>query len=242
MKILIVDDEFNARRVIRKMLSDHYDSLNFLNDASSVEEAIEIIEDEEPDIVFMDIQLGDKKSFDVFESTSIKGELIFVTAYDNYTKEAFDLNALNYIVKPIQRNKLYSTFERAMTLIEGEGAISEPSNSDVKINKILLPCSGSQTVISVDEIIYAKADGAYCRIFFNNNKSVLIVKPLVFIEKKLEKYPYIMRIHKSYLLNLKKVKKVASDLSNISIDANVMLPVSRQKKQELKKTLDNFFF
>ena len=70
----------------------------------------------------------------------------------------------------------------------------------------------------------------------------MIVKPLVFIEKKLEKYPYIMRIHKSYLVNLKKVKKVASDLSNISIDANVMLPVSRQKKQEVKKTLDNFFF
>ena len=56
MKILIVDDEFNARRIIRKMLSDHYDNLNFLNDASSVEEAIEIIKDEEPDIVFMDIQ------------------------------------------------------------------------------------------------------------------------------------------------------------------------------------------
>ena len=79
MKILIVDDEFNARRVIRKMLSDQYENLNFLNDASSVEEAIELIRDEKPNIVFLDIQLGNKKSFDILQIGDI--DIIFFISW-----------------------------------------------------------------------------------------------------------------------------------------------------------------
>ena len=166
MKILIVDDEFNARRIIRKLLTEKFEGLNFLNDASSVGEAIELIREESPDIVFLDIQLGNKKSFEIFDKTSIQGEFIFVTAYDQYTREAFDLEAVNYIMKPVQRNKLYSAFERAKMLVKASNSISEINHSETKMNKILLPNSGKQTVINVDDIIYAKADGVYCRIFF----------------------------------------------------------------------------
>ncbi|MDG2154217.1 MAG: LytTR family DNA-binding domain-containing protein [Crocinitomicaceae bacterium] len=242
MKILIVDDEFNARRIIRKLLTEKFEGLNFLNDASSVEEAIELIRDESPDIVFLDIQLGNKKSFEIFDKTSIQGEFIFVTAYDQYTREAFDLEAVNYIMKPVQRNKLYSAFERAKMLVKASNSISEINHSETKMNKILLPNSGKQTVINVDDIIYAKADGVYCRIFFKNNVSSIIAKPLVFLEDKLNEYPCIMRIHKSYLVNLKEVKNVASNLSHLYINSTEMLPVSRQKKQELKKMLEDFFY
>ena len=72
--------------------------------------------------------------------------------------------------------------------------------------------------------------------------SSIIVKPLVFLEEKLNAYPYIMRIHKSFLVNLKEVKDVASNLSHLYMDSNEMLPVSRQKKQELKKMLEDFFY
>jgi len=242
MKILIVDDEFNARRVIRKLLADQYDNLNFLNDASSVAEAISIIDEEAPDIVFMDIQLGESKSFEIFEKTSVKGELIFVTAYDQYTKEAFNLDAINYIVKPIQREKLYSAFERAKKLMVNEKDDSKSIQSGAKMDKIILPGSGTQTVVSVDDIIYAMADGAYCRIFFEKNVSSIIVKPLVYLENKLTDYPYMFRVHKSYLVNLKKVKNVAGDLTYLSAVDNELIPISRQKKQEVKKMLEDFFY
>ena len=120
--------------------------------------------------------------------------------------------------------------------------MSEANHSDSKMNRIILPSSGSQTVINVDDIVYAKADGSYCRIFFKRNVSCIIVKPLVFLEEKLNDYPYIMRIHKSYLVNLKEVKNVASNLSHLYINSTEMLPISRQKKIEVKKILEDFFY
>lgn len=242
MKILIVDDEFNARRVIRKLLLDRYEKLNFTIDASSVDEAIAIIDEEAPDIIFMDIQLGESKSFEIFDRIKVKGELIFVTAYDQYTKEAFNLDAINYIVKPIQREKLYSAFERAKKLSgNGRYAPENPQSAD-RIGKIILPASGDHSVVNVDDIVYAVAEGSYCRIFFEKNRSSIIVKPLVFLEKKLSDYPYMFRVHKSYLVNLKRVKNVAGDLTYLAVSADELIPVSRQKKQEVRKVLNDFFY
>lgn len=244
MKVLIVDDEFNSRRIIRKFLSDAFPELVFLNDASNVQEAVSIINDENPELLLLDIQLKGDLSFDIFNSISLdKRQVIFITAYEQYALRAFDYGASNYLLKPIERSKLINAVQRVMDFIGSQiDSISGESISSAgRIDRLLIPAAGNSMVVEVDHLKYAVAEGVYCTLHLRD-KEILVSKPLSFIEEKLKDHSDFFRIHKSYLINLKFVQSLSNDGKMLTISDSIVLPVSRAKNSELRKLIKERFY
>jgi two-component system LytT family response regulator len=243
MKVLIVDDEFDSRRMIRKFIGDHFEDLVFLNDASSVDEAVTIIKEDKPDILLLDIQLKGSLSFDILDHVKLKEEqIIFITAYDQYALKAFELGASGYILKPIEKEKLLKAVEKAKhyaSSLNFETRVLAPSEKP--FDKLIIPGAGSSEAIKVSELIFIEADSVYCKLHMKDGAK-LITKPLNFIEKKLENHPHFFRPHKSYLVNLNYVKSVGNDGTTLTLDNQQVLPVSRGKKAVLKERLEFAFY
>ena len=244
MNVLIVDDEFDARRTIRKMLSEKFPEISFLNDASTIDEARIQLMEESTDIVFLDIQIGSSKVFELLDTVEIQAEIIFVTAYDNFALEAFKHQAVNYILKPIERQKIYAAFEKATILSESKKTKHSATDSldNEYINKLILPGSKSAKVVDTQTIVYIRAEGVYCRLFFVDGSSILCAKPLRYLEEKLSDNPDFTRTHKSYMININSVESIGGDGSFLSVGGEELIPVSRSKKEQLKVVLKNRFY
>ncbi|MBK7668410.1 MAG: response regulator [Sphingobacteriaceae bacterium] len=118
LNTLIIDDEKQARNSLRSDLSKHEDSIYILGEADSVETAVKLINEKEPDLVFLDINLGDGSGFNVLEKTAFKNfKTIFVTAYDQYAIKAFKVSALDFLLKPVDLDELSEAVKKAKALI-----------------------------------------------------------------------------------------------------------------------------
>ncbi|NVK62998.1 MAG: response regulator transcription factor [Flavobacteriales bacterium] len=244
MKVLVVDDEFNSRRIVRKLLGDQFPELTFLNDASDIEEAIVIIKEDQPDLVLLDIQINTSTGFDLLDKIEDRNfELVFITAYDHYALKAFDVGAVNYVLKPIDRKKLFSTIEKIIEQISSKKKSNENDGSYEPLDKLILPYGETSKVIAVADIVYVKAAGAYSEVFLGNSKGkMVVVKPLNFFEGKLESHPHFFRVHKSYLVNLSLVTSISGDRSSLTLQDDTLIPVARLRKDELKEKLKSIFY
>lgn len=249
MKVLIVEDEFNSRRLLRKLLEDEFQNLVFL-EASSVQEGVILIKEESPRIILCDIQLRNERSFEIFGNIEQQNfELIFITAHSEFALKAFELGAAQYILKPINRTKLYAAMRTIMDRISLKDRSIHPivngqheQHEEIALDKILIPGNQLSKVIKVDEIIFCKADSVYCTIYLEGGKEELVVKPLGFLEDKLRKHPHFFRPHKSYLININKVIAVSGDKSMLTLKNKQVIPVGRSKKSELQGILKSTFF
>lgn len=240
MKILIVDDEFDARRTLRKLLSDNYNDLYFIGDASTVDEAITQLKGDAPDLMFLDIQLGNRKSFELFESIDVQCPVIFVTAYDTYALQAFENLAVGYILKPIHRQKLYQVFDQVRKTITSstpKTQITQPL-----FDKIILPGNRESKTVNLNNILFARAEGVYCEVVLDAGKPILCSKPLRYIDERLEQHPDFFRSHKSYMVNLKAIESIAGDYSYINMKRDQVVPVARAKRADLKEVLKQQFY
>ncbi|MBL4861450.1 MAG: response regulator transcription factor [Crocinitomicaceae bacterium] len=245
MKVLIVDDEFYSRRVIRKILSEAFPELIFLNDAGNVAEAIEIINEDNPDLLLLDIQLKGDLSFNILKSISLDNrQIIFITAYDQYAMDAFDVGASNYILKPIEKEKLINAVRKVQTYVDSErsNGKGDSNQSNGQIEKLIVPGNGCSKVIEVANLKYIAADGVYCKLYTSDGDTTLITKPLSFIEEKLKDHPHFCRIHKSYLINLSYVDNISNDGRNLTLVKSIILPISRARKNEIKSLINQRFY
>lgn len=243
MRVLIVDDEFNARRAVRKLVGDRFPELNFLNDATSVNEAIEIIKEDQPDIVLLDVQLDKQLSFEIFDEVTLENtQVIFITAYDNHALDAFEHGAINYILKPIRKEKLYTAVEKAIEQVRRESQEQTRFDTNERFNKILIPGNKTSKVIDVSTIVFAQAEGVYCHIYLSNGGKELLTKPLNYLEERLKEHQHFLRTHKSFLVNISSVTDVSGDLSTVSLTGKHLIPVSRTRKEVVRGVLERFFY
>lgn len=241
MKILIVDDEFDSRRILRKYLSEDFDEIE-LFEASSITEAEIIVKEENPVIILLDIQLNGSLSFDLFNKLDYKNvNVIFITAYEQYALKAFEFGAINYLLKPIDREKLIESIERFSSK-KGATIIQESKNKSQNFEKIIIRDEKGIRFIEVTNIAYIIAEGSYCKIINGGKSSELIVKPLKYISDKLAEHPHFLRLHKSYMINLNYVKNFSSDFSNVTLFDGTIIPISRAKKDEIKDFLNENFY
>lgn len=240
IKTLIIDDELNAREFLEKLLSRYFPN-KFLVVATcdSVDDAVIAIEEYNPEIVFLDIQMPNKNGFELFKSLKkINFEVIFTTAYKDFAIDAIKCSALDYLLKPINYIDLLDTVkkyeqkkenisqERISLLIENLG------NDSSSFNKIALPIDNGFEFIKSSSILYCQADSNYCKIVFVDGKFLILSKTLKYIEDILPKEIFF-RIHKSYLVNLNYIVKF--DKTNelfVKLSNGKQLPVSIRKKEE----------
>lgn len=202
-KTLIVDDERLARKEMRLLLAE-FDEIFVVGEAENLSEAVEIIEKEKPQIVFLDIQLSNENGFELLEKTEQNFNLIFVTAFDAYAIRAFEVNALDYLLKPVNPDRLAKAIERLKEEKTDEKSEIRPLEFD---DRIFLELGTRSLFLKVNEISHINSAGDYSEIFTISGKKHLIEKPLREWEERLPE-KHFLRIHRQTIINLEEIEEI----------------------------------
>lgn len=202
-KALIVDDERLARKELRSMLSD-YDNIQIAGEAEDVTSAKAAIEKNKPDVIFLDIQMPGKSGFDLLDEIKINAKVIFVTAFDEYAIRAFEVNALDYLLKPITPERLDNAIKRLST----NGDLKDKQFRNLKYNdRLFLSVNSRMQFLKVSSIMSISAAGDYSEILTVNGQKELTVKSMKEWESRLPEN-YFCRIHRSTIINMEFIDKL----------------------------------
>jgi len=244
IKAIIVDDEQYCCETIASLLEDNCPEVELLGIYHNGADALPAIRQHSPSLVFLDVEMPKMNGFEMLEQlVSINFDIIFTTSYDQYALKAIRFSAIDYLLKPIDREELQIAVQKVVqrsqrTITQQVEILMQKLHQPAKsINKIALPTMEGLQMILVNSIISCEADSNYTILLLKGNKKVIVSTTLKEIEESLEEYSFA-RVHRSYLVNLNEVEKyikgeggylIMSDGSNID--------VSRNKKENLLKKL-----
>jgi len=209
IRAIIVEDEALSRDILRNYLGKYCPNVEVLGEASNINEAYDLIQKLELDLVFLDVEMPFGNAFDLLEKVEDRRfETVFVTAYDHYAIEALNSHASYYLLKPISIDELIKAVNHVAEIKERENdlqnKILSPKVTAVA-GKITIPLQDGFEVLDVNDIVFCKADDNYTEIHLANSKK-LVSKTLKYFEIALSEYPFA-RIHKSYLVNINAIVK-----------------------------------
>lgn len=202
-KTIIVDDERLARAEMRRLLAD-FGNINVVGEAENLSEAVELIENEKPEIVFLDIQLSNENGFDLLNKVVQNFELIFVTAFDSYAIRAFEVNAIDYLLKPVNPERLAKAIERLSQEKPEPKTKLRPFEFD---DRVFLEINEKSFFLKVCDISHIVSSGDYSEIFTTDGKKILVEKTLREWEERLPE-KYFLRIHRQTIINLEQIENI----------------------------------
>ena len=243
MKIIIIDDEPPAIRLLLQMLQKVAPNCVILATCSNLKEGITAIHSLQPDLVFLDIEMPQQKGIKIAEffDGDLPFQLIFVTAHQEYAVEAFGLNATDYLLKPLTEEKLISAMRKAeqknmLQNIEAR-VFPYPGGQTRSIKKILLPVSNGFEIISLDNINYLKAEGSYTVMYFTDKKTLMASKNLKYFEQMLTGASFL-RVHRSYLANLDKARKILNEGgTELLFENGARVPIALERVEKIMAVL-----
>lgn len=197
-KAIIIDDERLARKEMRRLLAE-FASITIAGEAENLAEAINLIESEKPDIVFLDIQLSGESGFDLLERVEHDFKLVFVTAFDAYAVRAFEVNAIDYLLKPVNPERLAKAIERL-----AEERVVGPLKPLEFDDRIFLELGARSLFLKVCDISHIIAAGDYSEVFTRDKRKYLVEKPLREWEERLPE-KHFLRIHRQAIVNLEEI-------------------------------------
>ena len=244
IKAFIIDDEPGCCKTLSLLLDRYCPEVEVTGIFNNGLDALQAISASSPDLVFLDVQMPKMNGFEMLEKlSSINFNLIFTTSYDQYALKAFKFSAIDYLLKPVDREELQKAVGKVLQ--RSEMPVSEqlqimfqklyhPASS---INKIALPTMEGLQMISVQSIISCEAHDNYTTLILKGNKKLVVSCTLKVIEEMLEDYSFI-RVHRSFLVNLDEVEKyVKADGGYVVMSDGTHIYISRNKKEELLKKL-----
>lgn len=241
MKALIVDDEARARRILEELLKEYCPQITEIAIAEDVPSAVKAINLHKPTLVFLDIEMPQYNGFQLFDFLSEANfATIFTTAYSEYALQAFQVSAVDYLLKPIQVDLLIKAVEKAQKLLETSSPVQhiETLQANLKTNfitRLALPVTEGFAFIEVADIVCLKAEGAYTEVIMGKNHKHLVSKNLKSFEDMLN-HPYFFRPHRSYIINLNKVKQYnKQDGGYLIMDSDDTISIAKEKKEEFMK-------
>lgn len=200
---LIIDDERLARLNLRKMLS-MYSEIEVIGEASGIETGIKALRDLNPDLLFLDIKLSDGTGFDLLNKAEFKGKVIFQTAYDEYACRAFEINALDYLLKPITKERLKKVIAN---LISSENEKTVYSIQKFRYDdRIMIEQKKNIHFIKVENIICIKAEREYTSLFEKGGKEYLVLKSIGDWQKELPD-EHFARVHRNSIINFNHIER-----------------------------------
>jgi len=234
MKVFLVDDEKSCRVTLISFL-DEYEIVEEIQQADSVESSMEVLRTFKPDVVFLDVRLGNQTSFEILDQLEeIDFQIIFTTAFDEYAVKAFQYSAVHYILKPLDKKELFDALGRC--------AAKEFSYSTKDIKKIqglFLQQENKSYSLSFEDIIALKADGNYCKVYRKDGSSIVMSKNIGEYDKVLP--PQFFRAHKSTIVNLMEVSELDVQRNVIVMKTGLQCEFSRRKKAKLREELKKYF-
>jgi two-component system LytT family response regulator len=248
IRTLIVDDELHCREYLSDLITRYCPELSLTGMAKSVPEALDCFARYDPEVVFLDIQMPGENGFDFLDHSLIRQKapaIIFTTAYDEYAIKAFRYSAIDYLLKPVNIQELSEAVKKVSNHI---GRVDYTFVSDLfeqlrlhrPIRKISLPVSDGYSLAEIGSILYFEAHGSYSKVFFNNQKPMLICKPVAFYEEILNPN-HFFRAHRSYLVNLDHVVSYNSDEDYLILSDKSTIHVSKRKRTQLLQLVRGIF-
>lgn len=238
LKTVIIDDEARARRILDSFIKEYCPQLTVAGMAEDVVQGVKLIQKEKPDIVFLDIEMPGYNGFQLLEFfDEIDFEVIFATAYSEFALKAFQVSAVDYLLKPIQIEQLVKAVEKAEK-IRGNSLIKErlqtlKANLEAQtIKRIVVPVSEGSLFIDIKDITHLKAEGSYVYIFLKDGNKILVSKNIKDYESQLTTMEGFFRTHRSFLVNTAFVRAVSADGSEATLSNNHIIAIARDRKQE----------
>ena len=238
LNALIVDDEPAARSMLRQIITEYCPMIHLVDEAPDVKSAVKIINKHAIDLVFLDIEMPEENGFALFNYFNQPTfETIFCTAYSEYALQAFEVSAVDYILKPISIFKVILAVEKALKLV-GQNQIIQRVNtlkenlSVNKLQKIALPMADSLVFVQLEDILFFEADGSYTHVITKTGK-ILVSKKIKEFDEILANDHRFYRIHRSYLINTQQIQKYnKKDGAMIEFANGMTAPVAREKVKE----------
>ena len=245
MKILIVDDELDAQNALHTLLLNYCNSADSYLFANNVVEAVNVIRKEEPNLVFLDVEMPRHSGFELFDFIKeINFQVVFVTAYDQYAIKAFEFSAIDYLLKPIEPKRLVNAYNRAAEkenhndlrdrYIQLKNALTNNFND----YKITIPVAFGEEYIMASQIIAAKADGAYTELILEDKENLFLSKRISLIEKLFDDSNFY-RLNRSYMVNLNKITKISKkDGGVVYLTNGYEIPINKEVRDKLSQKMN----
>lgn len=242
LNVVIVDDEQNARLALRGIITENFPELQILDECNDVPSAVKSIMKHQPDLIFLDISMPGYSGIELFkflDADQLKFKVIFVTAYSEYAINAFELSAVDYILKPVRIDAMRRAISRILEKQEETVSVLHENMTPGQLQKLALQTGEGITIIPLNEILYLKADGSYTHFILEKNKKITVTKKIADFAR-LEQMGGFLRIHRSHMINLDRIAKILKiDGGVVVMDNNDTLSISTDKKQELMRLFEN---
>ncbi|MEJ7682094.1 MAG: response regulator [Segetibacter sp.] len=243
IRTIIIDDERLARNELKKLLQE-FSEIEVIDEAANVQEGIEKIEKHNPDLIFLDIQMPGKTGFDLLEELDHSPKVIFTTAYDEFALKAFDVNALDYLLKPVEPKRLSDAIQKVQQ-DQNYDASSVNGNSIVARNGLLndddqvFVKDGERCwFVKLNEIRLFESVGNYAKVFFGSNKP-LILKSLNSLEERLDDKVFF-RANRKHIINMRWIEKIEPYFNGgllLELKGGEKIEVSRRQTVKFKEMM-----
>jgi len=238
MKTLIVDDSRLARNEIKRLLKE-FDNVQIIGEASSVDEAIEKIRELKPDLIFLDIQMPGKSGFDLLEELETVPEVIFSTAYDEHALKAFEYNALDYLVKPVQKERLAGAISKVFDQLKNKKVAKDEEDDKLTIYDQVFVKDGEKCwFVQLSDIRLFEVGGNYTTVYFGKSKP-MITRTLNYLESRLDEKTFF-RANRQQIINLKWIERIEPWFSGslrIYLKGGEEIDVSRRQTLKFKEIM-----
>ncbi|WP_264529856.1 LytR/AlgR family response regulator transcription factor [Flavobacterium sp. N502540] len=235
IKTVIVEDSRLARNELKELIKNHPE-IEIIGEAENVDSGFKLIEETQPDLLFLDINMPEKDGFELLEMLDKVPITIFTTAFDEYAIKSFEYNALDYLLKPINPKRFAHSIEKvSQNLIEKE----EKNNKKLTLNNQIFIRDGEKCwLVKIADIFLFEVDGNYTKIFFQNEKAILN-KSLNHIEEKLPD-DYFFRANRNQIINIQYILKIDPWFSGnllVQLPKEVKVEISRRQTNNFKEKL-----
>ncbi len=236
MKAIIIDDERLARKELTSLLERHKE-IEIVGEAANADEALDLINQHQPDVLFLDIQMPGKTGFELLEMLDSVPQVIFTTAYDEYALKAFEVNALDYLQKPIQPERL----EESITKLKSKEVFETTYKQDKKLglsDQVFVKDGEKCWFVRLSDIRYFESDGNYIKVFFDNNRP-MIHKSLNALDEKLDERSFF-RASRKHIINLSWVESIEPWFNGglmVKLKGDDKVEVSRRQSAKFKEMM-----
>lgn len=258
LRVVIVDDEPMARRGIRQLLALH-DDVEIVGEARNGKEAVRLLKSLAPDLVFLDVQMPELDGFAVLGELDAERlpAVIFVTAYDTFAVRAFELHALDYLVKPLHEQRFHDALSRARDRLRSKEALAlarrlsrlladraQPDAAEAApqpLRRLVIATSSAHLILDVAEIDWIEADDYYAAIHARGRRH-LVRESLASLEGRLDRSQFV-RVHRSAIVNVARVREIraqAAGESGVVLRDGTEIPLSRRRREQVAQAMRRF--
>jgi two-component system LytT family response regulator len=243
IKAILVDDEVHCLDTLSILLQEYCPQVQIVERCRSVDAALQAISKWNLQLVFLDIEMPSKNGFELLERfDEMPFSVIFTTSYDQYAIKALHFSALDYLLKPINRKELIAAVHKVQlqkqlpTAEQLQMLLAQVQHKDLGFKKIAVPTSEGFELIPAEQILRCEADDNYTHVFLKNKNKITACRTLKEVEEQLHDFPFFIRVHHSYIVNLNEVTKyVRGEGGYVVMSDGSSVNVSRSRKETLLK-------